>query len=77
MVLLPKHVVQNPAMTVNCEEAERCVICKGDHSIYSRSCPNWIREEKKPSCMITQKCLTLKFRKLLNLAPHLLGYLTL
>lgn len=53
------------------EKSECCTNCKGDHAAYSRSCPNWIREDEIRAVQITQNLPILKLANMLNSEPNM------
>lgn len=47
-----------------CEKAERRANCNGNHAVYCRFCPNWIREKEILAIKITKKLSSPKAPKL-------------
>ncbi|GFU54960.1 uncharacterized protein TNCV_3090471 [Trichonephila clavipes] len=41
--------------SADCKAREKCVNCKGDHTSYSRSCPNWSLEKEITALKIKNK----------------------
>lgn len=59
----------------NCENAGWCSSCQDNHTAYSRSCPNWIREKDILTVKITQDLSYLAARKRVDPESHLLGFI--
>lgn len=60
-----------------CQEAIRCVNCKGDHAAISHSCVNWIREKEIIAVKFSTHFLTMQLADMLNPEPHRYGFHTL
>lgn len=57
----------------SCKNVEHCANCNGDHTAYSHSCPNWIREEEILAIEIAQKLSYPDARKFVESRIPLIG----
>ncbi|GBN90268.1 hypothetical protein AVEN_140791-1, partial [Araneus ventricosus] len=59
--------------STNCEAAEQCVNCKGQHTSFSRSCPKWKLEKKIITTKVKQNISFSEARRLVQAQTPTVG----